>query len=88
MDLDEYLFYEKKKNKKYSDRTFAKKVGVSHTHLSSLMKGRVAPSSKTAYNIFKISEGKVDVWKIIQNYYESLEEKELSKGSSQPKENA
>lgn len=75
MDLDEYLFYAKKKDKKFSEKAFAKEIGITHTHLINIIKGRVPPSGKTAYAIYRCCDKEVDVWQLIFKYYSTLDQK-------------
>lgn len=69
MDLDEFLFYEKKKNKEFSNKVFAKKIGFSHTYLSNVMSGKYLPSAHILYEIDKYSNGQVDILKILREAY-------------------
>ncbi len=71
MDLDEYFFYEKKKNKRFSATDFAKKVGVTKFWLNNVAKRRTVPGPKLAYLIHKESNGMVDVWQMIVDYYDN-----------------
>jgi len=70
MDLDEFLFYEKKKNKDFLDFEFAEKLGITRHHLSNLRHGKFVPSARLAYKIYIATDKKVDVWKMIIKYYE------------------
>ena len=66
MDLDEYLFYEKKKDPSFSNKKFAKKLGISQVHLSRILSGKFAFSAKVAIKISKITSGKVDIIKLLK----------------------
>jgi transcriptional regulator with XRE-family HTH domain len=70
MDLKEYLFYEKNKNKEFSHKFFAKKLGLSHTYLSNIITGKYPPSAHVLYLIDKHTGGKVDVLQMLRKAYE------------------
>lgn len=69
MDLDEYLFYEKKKNKEFSDMKFAETLGFTKGYFSRVQSGVQLPSAHFLYLIDKHSEGKVDVLKMLKEAY-------------------
>lgn len=71
MDLDEYLFYEKKKNPCFTYKLFAKRLGVSPHHFGRIIRKQVSPIG-VAYNLWKISEGQIDIGKMIIEYFEIL----------------
>ena len=73
MDLDEYIFYEKKKDKNFSRQAFADKLGISLNLLCRLMILSSPPTSRMAYKIEKITEGKVSGWHLITKYMEKKE---------------
>ncbi len=70
MDLKEFLFYEKNKNKEFSHKFFAKKIGISHTYLSNIIVGKLPPSARVLYLIDKYTEGKVDIIKMLRDAYD------------------
>lgn len=61
MDLDEYVFYEKKKNPNFTQQQFAKSLGISPNHLCQVKKGKLPLSYKLANKILKKTKGKVDI---------------------------
>jgi len=73
LDLDEYLFYEKKKNKEFSDTKFAKKLGFSTGYFSRVLKKKQLPSAHFLYELDKHSEGKIDIVKMLKEAYEQKE---------------
>ena len=69
MDLDEYLFYEKKKNKEFSETSFAKKLGFTPGYFSRILNKQQLPSAHFLYQLDKLTEGKVDVLKMLKDSY-------------------
>lgn len=76
MDLDEYLFYEKKKNKNFTTRQFAQALGLNTNYLHKIVSGFLTPSAQLAYQIEKLTEGKVSGWQLIKRALEMKEQKE------------
>ncbi len=74
MDLDEYLFFEKRKDPTFTHKKFAKKLGISASHLSSILNKRFSPAGLT-YKIWEITEGKVDIGKLLIDYFEHCKRK-------------
>lgn len=70
MDLDEYVFYEKKNNENFRIVDFAKKVGISLNLMSRLINKRLPPSARVAYLIDSVTEGKVSGWDLIKKRME------------------
>jgi len=69
LDLDEYLFYEKKKNKDFSDTKFAQQLGYSKSYFSRILTKKIAPGAHFLYALDKHTEGKVDVVKMLREAY-------------------
>ena len=69
MDLDEYLFYEKKKSKDFSDNKFAQKLGYSKSYFSRVLTKKITPGAHFLYALDKLTEGKVDVLKMLREAY-------------------
>lgn len=70
MDLEEFLFYEKQKDRSFTVTKFAEKLGITKSYLNRIRKGMHPPATRLAYQIYKESKGQIDVWKLIKNYYE------------------
>jgi plasmid maintenance system antidote protein VapI len=70
MDLDEWLFYEKKKNTIFSRADFARKIRVAVNHLDRMAAGNYPISAPVAYKIWKYTEGKVNGWELMLKYQE------------------
>lgn len=81
MDLDEFLFYEKKKNPSFTKKEFAKRLGVSAAFLSKIISLQQAPSAKIAYKIQKLTDGQVSGWNLIFNFYEEESKKNENRNS-------
>lgn len=69
MDLDEYLFYQKKKDSTFKEKDFAKKLDLSQHQLWNIKKKNIAPSSKSVYLIEKLTNGEVDTMQMIRDFY-------------------
>lgn len=69
MDLEEYLFYRKKKDPSFQEKEFAKLLGISRKKLWEIKSGRDAPSSKMILLIDKHTNGEVDVMEMIRAFY-------------------
>lgn len=69
MDLDEYLFFEKKKNSYMTTSYFAKLIGINRSTLYMIMKKKRPPSSSIAYKIEIATNHEVSGWKLIFDYY-------------------
>ncbi len=69
MDLEEYLFYKKKNDSKFTEKEFANRIGVSPHQLWNLKKGKSTPSAKVAYLLDFHTEGQVDIMEMIRNFY-------------------
>lgn len=65
MDLDEYLFYQQRKNPHFTHRQFAKMLGIDHTTFSRILKGQPM-SLKLAYKIEIATEGKISAWELLK----------------------
>ena len=75
MDLDEYLFKEKKKDASFTVKKFAEDLGVSHAYLNRLKRGLHPISAELACRIDKITNGEVDAWSMIKKGYEKRDKK-------------
>lgn len=73
MDLDEYIFYEKKKDKNFTIKSFAEQLGISVNLLSRLIHYENIATARVAYKIEKTTQGKVSGWGLIKNYMEKQE---------------
>lgn len=73
MELDEYLFFEKKKNSYMTHTYFAKLIGISRKTLYNIIHKRIAPSSLTAYKIDIVTKHQVSGWKLIFEFYSKQE---------------
>lgn len=74
LDLAEYLFYEKRKNKDFSYEVFANKLAITRYQLSKILSGKSLPSPRVAQAICKHTDYQVDGWKILKDYYEKNSE--------------
>jgi transcriptional regulator with XRE-family HTH domain len=70
MDLDEYVFYEKKKDKNFTLKTLAAQLEISENTLSKLIHLQNIPTTRIAYKIETFTEGKVSGWGLIKKYME------------------
>jgi len=61
MKLEEYL-----KLKKLSLRKFAKLIGVTHGHVSQILRKKKSPSLLLAKQIEKVTDGKVTIYDLIE----------------------
>lgn len=77
MDLDEYFFYEKRKNQSFRRTEFAKKIGITDSTLSLLVTGKKCPTSKVAYLIEKHTNHVVSGWGLIKTFYDKELENEV-----------
>jgi len=68
MDLDEYLFYRKQKDPHFTHAEFAKKLGVGKVHFCGIVRKKRSPTA-IAYKLWKESEGKIDIGKLIIDYF-------------------
>ena len=80
MDLDEYLFFEYKKDKSFTKKKFAEKLGITHTHFSKILTGTVSITSEIAYKIEQLTNGEVSGWDLITSRI--LKKQELESKSS------
>ena len=69
MDLEEYLFYKKKNDTNFTEKEFAKRIGVTQHQIWNIKKGRKAPSSKVAYLLEIHTNNEVDVMEMIRDFY-------------------
>jgi len=65
MDLDEWLFFEKKKIPGFTVKQFCKDLDIHVATFYCIKSGQRAPSSKLAYQIEKYTNGKVKGWDLI-----------------------
>lgn len=82
MDLDEWIFYEHKKNKKFTIKSFAKELGISTNLLSRLVNGINAPTARMAYKIDLFTHGEVSGWGLILKYYGKINLEETNERKS------
>ena len=75
MDLDEFIFYEQKKNPGYTKAQFAKEIGVPIASLRAIIQQKSLPTTRAAIAIHQRTEGKVDGWQLIIDINEKLERK-------------
>lgn len=68
MDIKEFIFYENRKDKTFTQKKMAQLLGVSAVHLSQIICGRAIASSSLAYKIEQLTEGKVSGWELIKNH--------------------
>jgi transcriptional regulator with XRE-family HTH domain len=68
MDLDEYIFYENRKDKRFSKKAFAEKLGIDPKYFLRVASGKMRPSSELAYKIEQLTEGKVSGWELIKSH--------------------
>jgi len=65
MDLDEWIFFEKRKLPGFTVKQFCKDLGIHLATFYAVKNGKQLPSSKLAYQIEKYTEGKVKGWDLI-----------------------
>jgi transcriptional regulator with XRE-family HTH domain len=70
MDLDEWLFYRKKKDPGFTAYRMAREMGISPSKLSLIKDGLAAPTSKQAFLIAAYTNYEVSGWDLIKNIYE------------------
>ncbi len=78
MDLEEYLFYEKRKDENFSMEKYAKKFGITLIHFYNILSKR-SPPTQIAYRLWKESGGKIDIAKTIIDYHEYVEKNKFLK---------
>lgn len=69
MDLEEYLFYRKRKDSSFQEQHFAKQLGITQHQLWKIKTGKIPPSSKMILLIQKHTNGEVDVMEMIRAFY-------------------
>ncbi len=69
LDLDEYLFYEKKKSKDFSDTKFSQQLGYSKSYFSRVLTKKITPGAHFLYALDKLTDGKVDILKMLREAY-------------------
>ncbi len=73
MDLQEYLFYRKRKDASFQEKNFAALLGITQHQLWKIKTGKLAPTAKMLLLIEKHTNGEVDVMKMIRDFYEKKE---------------
>lgn len=73
MDLSDWVYFEKKKDRSYSREKFAKQIGISKPYLDRIMNLDRPATSRVAYMIEKVTDGKVSGWELIKKYMEKKE---------------
>jgi DNA-binding transcriptional regulator YdaS (Cro superfamily) len=68
MDLKEYIFYENRKDKTFTQKKMAEMLGIAPSRLSQIVTGRIQISGSLAYKIEQLTEGKVSGWELIKNH--------------------
>ena len=68
MDLKEYIFYEGRKDKTFTQKKMAQMLGLSPSRFSQIVTGRIGISGCVAYKIEQLTEGKVSGWELIKNH--------------------
>lgn len=79
MDLVEWMFFEKSKDKKFDRKAMAKRFGISLSYLNNIILMYKPPKAEMAYHIEKITNGKVSGWDLIKKCMEHKEKKEKDK---------
>lgn len=75
MDLDEYIAKMKSEQAGFTQRGFAKELGITEGHLNRVIKLKIPPSVKLAIKIQKLTNGLVDAWKNICQFHDMQIEK-------------
>lgn len=70
MELDEYFFYEKRKNDKFTQKQMAEDLKITRHQLSRIMRRHECPSIKVALRIEKYTNGQVSGWEMIKKFHE------------------
>jgi len=66
MDINDWIHFEKKKNKDFSIKKFAEDLGSSVTRIYQLKMG-YRPSFKLAMKVEQLTRGEVLAWEMIKN---------------------
>ncbi len=70
MDLEDYLYFEHKKNRKFTQKTFAKLIGVHSSCLSSYFtKPEYCFSMRTARRIEEVTGGQIKAYELLDAKY-------------------
>jgi DNA-binding transcriptional regulator YdaS (Cro superfamily) len=75
MDIREYIFYEKVKDKTFSRKKFAQQIGISKGYLDKIMSKKTCIRAWIAYRIEQVTEGKISGWQLIKDYMENKNER-------------
>ncbi len=70
MDLEEYLFYRKRKDSSFQEKNFASELGITQHQLWKIKTGKVVPTAKMIMLIQQHTNGEVDVMKMIRDFYD------------------
>lgn len=71
MELDEWIFYEKRKRTNFSLKQMAEDIGVTTSTLSRIVHKHIPPQSYVAYNIEKYTNGEIIGWDMIKDFYDN-----------------
>lgn len=75
MDLKEYFFFEKRKDKNFSVKKFAEMLGIAPNTLYKISNGRHRPGFKTALKIEELTGRKVSGLEVMTYAMERYKEK-------------
>lgn len=75
MDLQDYIYQKKKKDKSFTDKKFAEMLGITTAYLSRIKCYRSMPSVELADKIEKITGGQVSGWEMLKEYDKRKREK-------------
>ena len=70
MELYQFLFQKKHEDETFTQRNFAKKVGMTHQRLCAIAHYRVKPSDEVAMKLEKATGGQVDAWELLKKAIE------------------
>ena len=73
MDIDDYVYQIRKKNPKYNFRKLAEDIGTTYQTLLHIRRKKSLPSSNIMIKLHKYSDGKIDVWKLLNDCYNHIE---------------
>jgi hypothetical protein len=77
MDLEDYVPFMKKKDRRYTIGKFCKEIGVGWLSYRQFVLGKRLPTSKTAIKIHEVTNGLVDGWELLTKINDQLEGKNV-----------